>query len=486
MKLIARLLCVLIAVIIAAVATNAYLRIQREIKLFDSDMEQDDLALGKDLRSAVVEVWGFAGEQRALEMIAGANQGEHLVRTRWVWLGSTTEDAYRPRVSREELEPLFRGESISFKKRGEHGGYRYTYVPVSVDASRPAAIEISEPLTQIDAYTRKTVIRTLVSTGVMVTSIVIVMAIFGVWLIGRPLHRLTEKAKRVGLGDLSGPLHIPGHHELSELAASMNAMCKNLTAARERIAVETAARIEALEELRHADRLRTVGRLATGIANEMGAPLAVVSGRAALLESDSLSEAETAENARIIRTQAERMTALIRQLLNFARRQPAAKVAIDVRRVVGRALELLGSMARKHDAMLSLVGDDAPMIVKADAGQLDQALTNIVMNALQAVSKGGKVEVSMQAERTRPPEDDSAPERRYIRLSVQDDGDGISEEDLPHIFEPFFTTRQVGQGTGLGLSIAYGIIHEHGGWITVSSEVGKGSRFNIYLPEGSD
>jgi two-component system, NtrC family, sensor kinase len=487
MRLTAKLMYMLLGVMVIAVTVNGYFRIQREINFFDFDMERDARALGNGMRSAVAGVWAYGGQQQALDLIASANQGGHLVRSRWVWLDNQAEKAFRPRIPLKELKPLGRGESVSIKKEtGDFAGYRYTYVPVAVEASRMGALEISEPISQIDEYTQETIIRTLKSTALMTAIIGCLMAMFGIWLVGRPLHKLSEKAKRVGLGDLSGPLHIPGHDELSELAVSMNAMCANLIEAQRRIVTETAARIEALEQLRHADRLKTVGRLASGLAHELGTPLNVVSGRAALIESGRLSTTENAESAKIIKNQTDRMTMLIRGLLDFARRRPAEKVPVDLRPGAGRTLELLAALARKHSVTLDFVGDDAAMIVKADAGQIDQVLTNIVMNALQAMPSGGKIEVGLRHEHARPPEGCDASEGEYVCLSVQDAGEGIPEENLPLIFEPFFTTKEVGQGTGLGLSIAYGIIREHGGWISVSSQVGKGSRFSIYLPEGSD
>ena len=485
MKLTAKLMYMLLGVIVIVVTANGYFRIQREINFFDFDMERDARVLGTGLRSAVTSMWACGGQQRALELIESANQAGQHVHSRWVWLDPHAEEAYRPRVPLEELGPLGRGETLSVKKEtGDFAGHRYTYVPVPIEASRMGAIEVGEPLAQIDEYTQQTIIRTFLWTALMTVIIGCLMAMFGVWLVGRPLHKLTEKAKRVGLGDLSGPLHIPGRDELSELAVSMNAMCANLIEAQKRIATETAARIEALEQLRHADRLKTVGRLASGLAHELGTPLNVVSGRAALIDSGRLSAAEIAESARVIKSQAERMTTLIRGLLDFARRRPAMKTAVDLRQGVGRTLELLGALARKRNATLSLVGGDAPMIVKADAGQIDQVLTNIVMNALQAMPRGGRIEVGLRREHARPPEGCEASEGEYICLSVQDEGEGIPNENLHLIFEPFFTTKEVGQGTGLGLSIAYGIIREHGGWISVSSQAGKGSVFSVFLPEG--
>jgi signal transduction histidine kinase len=120
---------------------------------------------------------------------------------------------------------------------------------------------------------------------------------------------------------------------------------------------------------------------------------------------------------------------------------------------------------------------------QVDSNQLQQVLLNLAMNGIQAMPEGGTLAISVA--RTEPlanPEQPSEALRPYALISVQDTGNGIDEEHLPHLFDPFFTTKDVGQGSGLGLSIAYGIIQEHDGWIAVSSELGSGSQFNIYLP----
>jgi signal transduction histidine kinase len=117
-----------------------------------------------------------------------------------------------------------------------------------------------------------------------------------------------------------------------------------------------------------------------------------------------------------------------------------------------------------------------------DEGQVQQALTNLVLNGIQAMPNGGHLRIALQRERACP---DSGIEGEYARLSVADEGTGIAAADLPRVFEPFFTTKDVGEGTGLGLSVSYGIVEEHGGWIAVESQPGKGSRFSILLPVAS-
>jgi two-component system NtrC family sensor kinase len=292
--------------------------------------------------------------------------------------------------------------------------------------------------------------------------------------------------RRVGDGDFSGPLELRGHDELSELAAGLNTMCEQLLDAKEKVRLETEARIRALEQLRHEDRLTTVGKLASGITHELGTPLNVISGRAWMIAKGNLSPREIIEGANTIKAQSERITAMVRQLLDFARLRSTTKTLADLRQITQQAVDLMSSLGYKQKVDICLVAEDTPITANVDAEQIQQVLMNIITNALQAMPEGGKVEVGIEHEHARPPEGYKGSEGEYFHIYVKDEGKGISKEDMPHIFEPFFTTKETGEGTGLGLSIALGIVREHGGWIDVQSEPGKGSCFSIYLPEGND
>jgi signal transduction histidine kinase len=237
-----------------------------------------------------------------------------------------------------------------------------------------------------------------------------------------------------------------------------------------------------IEQLRHADRLSTVGKLASGIAHELGTPLTVVSGRARLI-ADGLSGEETRESALTIADQAQRMTRIIRQLLDFARRRSAAKSPEDLRAVARQTVSLLSPLADKRGARITLDEPDTPLMAEVDVGQLQQALTNLVVNAIQAMPRGGAVRCAVGRAPARPPADHGGAEGEYLSVAVTDEGEGMSEETMAHIFEPFFTTKPVGEGTGLGLSVTYGIVKDHGGWIELESSPGAGTRFTIRLPE---
>ena len=176
------------------------------------------------------------------------------------------------------------------------------------------------------------------------------------------------------------------------------------------------------------------------------------------------------------------MTAIIRQLLNFARRDLPKKAIVDLRQIVLQTIKLMSPHAQKQNTMLYFAGEDIPAMVKVDAVQIQHVLTNLIVNALHAVNKDGKVEVGIRQEYTKNPEEGNESTNDYFCVYVVDEGIGIQEKYIKNIFEPFFTTKDAGHGTGLGLSIAYGIIQEHGGWIDVKSKQGEGSCFSVYLP----
>jgi signal transduction histidine kinase len=184
--------------------------------------------------------------------------------------------------------------------------------------------------------------------------------------------------------------------------------------------------------------------------------------------------------ARIIIEQTERMARIIRHLLDFSRRHGPQLVRDELRRIVADAVEVLSPLAKARGVTIALdAGESVP--VEIDPNQMLQALTNLMINGMQAMAHGGRLTVTVGHRHTRPPANHGGGEDDYACVSVVDRGDGMSGETLAHVFEPFFTTKDVGEGTGLGLSVAWGIVWEHGGWIDVASELGRGSEFAILL-----
>jgi len=487
MKLTAKLVFLLLLGIILLLAIDGYLSLQRETDLFEANMKRDAILLGRAMKGLVADSWNADSGARAQRLIKDANAEEDRVSIRWVWLNAQSDRRLRPRVPLKRLEPAMHGEEMSLRFRDQDGEeYLHTYVPVSVDEQRPGALELSESLSELAEYSRHSFVRTLILVGVLLLGSGILAVPLGIGLVGRPLHRLVEKTRRVGEGDLAGPLHLRGHDEIAEVAEALNAMCEQITESQEQIREEATARISALEQLRHADRLKTVGRLASGMAHELGTPLNIVSARGALIAEGTLSDAEIVESGNIIKAQSDRITALVRQLLDFARRNASHRLPVDLQQVAEQTIRLLTSFGNKREARMSLACDDIDATTEADAGQIQQVLTNLLVNAIQAMPEGGKVEVTIRRVLAQPPEGHDGAGGEYLCISVRDEGVGVPEDNMRLLFEPFFTTKDIGKGTGLGLSIAYGIVSEHGGWIDVASEPEKGSCFSVYLPQEVD
>jgi signal transduction histidine kinase len=242
-----------------------------------------------------------------------------------------------------------------------------------------------------------------------------------------------------------------------------------------------------MDQLRHADRLSTVGKLASGIAHELGTPLNIIEARASMIASGEAKNDVAKQYAQIVVDSSERMERIIRQLLAFARRRGPDKTKSDLLEMARQAIDMVVPLARKRGIELRVVAPHfvesvGQAVVSADAMQLQQAMTNLLVNAIQASADGKPVEVRVEHVHATPPADVGGQGGDYLCVRVKDEGSGITEENVAHVFEPFFTTKDVGEGTGLGLSVAYGIVRDHGGWIGVESEVGRGSRFSIYLP----
>jgi two-component system, NtrC family, sensor kinase len=484
-NLTAKFLAGFVAASLAALGVHAYFRVRRETEYFDAHLRSHASAYAASLAHGIAAVERVPAAAQFL--LVQANESSPQFRARWVGLEPGAPSAELPLVAQGDLAAVRRGRRYAVELPGETGapGILVTYVPVrpSPDMAFDTAVEVIESLQEERDFVRGTIRSTVLFSSTVLALTSGVAALLGMLFIGRPVRKLVEKAQRISSGDLSGPVVLHQRDELALLATEINAMCDRLAEARVKLESETAARIAALEQMRHADRLATVGRLASGIAHEIGTPLAVAGGRASMIASGEVIGAEAVENARIAGEQVQRISAIIRQLLDFARRRPPQKGPVDLRALAERTRGLLQPLASKRGVQLEVRDADAQLPrALGDAGQLEQALTNLVINAIQASREGGRVILSCSRERLRAPAESGGDERECLSLDVVDAGAGMNEETKAHIFEPFFTTKAVGDGSGLGLAVTYGIVREHGGWLDVESELGKGSHFRMVLP----
>ncbi len=489
MKLTAKIVAFFMLGIILLTAVHGYLSVQRQNQRLQQGIDANAENVARTIEQNLVVVWRERGHDGAIQLTRGANErlqhaNERLqqkMTIRWVAL-DVDQHTTAVAMPVERLRIADRGKIVATTLRDPMGHVsRLMYYPVDVEDQRTGCLEFSTPMESVDHYTRGTVYQTVafaaavVICGLMVT-------LFGVRTVGRPLQQLIAQTEKIGKGDFSGRLALHTHDELSQLAVALNHMSAQLEEQQAEIGAESTARIAAVEQLRHADRLQTVGRLASGVAHELGTPLNVVSGHAELIGSGRLEEPQCRESAEAIKSEADRMAAIIRQLLDFARRRSPHRAAIDLQKVAAQAVELLQPMARKRKVALELEDVTIPPVTQVDAVQIQQVLTNLVVNAIQAIPDAGTVKISVSPTEKTAPENIETGSTSYYAISVEDDGLGIDEVNMAHLFEPFYTTKQTGEGTGLGLSVSYGIVQDHGGWIDAESQPSKGSCFTVYLP----
>jgi len=484
MKLALKLTVAVMLVIAILLLIHGFLVVEREVELFEEDMERHAKIVGNAILAMAPEFLQQGGEEKLGDIIENVNAVEPFLHIRLVDIREASRDFLKLHISESDLSKMRDGHRVMNRASSEDDHeYLYAYFPIGIENFDHYAIEIAESLVPMQQYIRNTILRKIV----LFIAVVIMGSFLVLWLgakmVGVPVKNMVQSTIRVSDGDFSGAVIIKNKNdELSKLAAGLNDMITHLRISRERLNEETSQKMKALEQLHHAERLATVGKLASGLAHELGTPLNVVSGRAKMVSSGQLNSEEISECARIIDDQSERMTKIIRQLLDFARQQSPQKEPVVISKLVGKVLSLLGPLASNKKIEFKLIRPKHQLVINIDPGQIQQVLTNLTMNAIHAMPDGGEIKVDIKEAKTQPPADLGNQVDNYACVEIIDNGVGIPAEILSQIFTPFFSTKDVGKGTGLGLSISHGIVREHKGWIAVSSEEGKGSIFSVYLP----
>lgn len=479
MKLTWKIALTIAVVICLVLGVDGYLRVRRQLELFEEDIQRDHMSMGRATAAAVTETWLSHGEKLAMELMNRISKKTSRVKVRWIRLrAEASTKASNP--SSETMAEVTRSKQPTSSIRTSKEGVRFlqSLIPVDLRGTPVGVIEISETLAPQKTYVRTTIIRSITTTAIMVIISAATTFFFGLVLVGRPVKMLVEKARSIGRGDFTGRLTLKQNDEIGSLAEEMNAMAARLDRAMKRIETEMTARLETLEQLRHADRLKIVGQLTSGVVHEIGTPLTVIAGRAKMISTGEAVGEEARDSARIAVEQTERVTKTIRQILDFARKGDNKKSIEDVSQIAREITRLLGPVAVKGGVYLKDETQGTPDArAWLDRSQIQQVLANLIVNAVQAANPGGNVTLKLVATKN-----EGKSSREFLALSVHDDGEGISPDIMDHIFEPFYTTKTTGNGTGLGLAISREIIRDHGGWIDVDSKPGKGSCFTVYIP----
>jgi two-component system cell cycle sensor histidine kinase/response regulator CckA len=243
-------------------------------------------------------------------------------------------------------------------------------------------------------------------------------------------------------------------------------------------------RLDLEAQLRHAQKLESVGQLAAGVAHDFNNILTIIQGHADRLLQKCISQGDLAEPLRQVSAAARRASSLTRQLLMFSRKQVMQPKVLDLNAILGNMAKMLQRLLGDDVAFASRC-DPTISTIEADTGMIEQVVMNLAVNARDAMPKGGQLLITTSSVEINESYVQQHPESRpgsFVCLGVTDTGVGMSKETLARIFEPFFTTKEVGKGTGLGLATVYGIVKQHQGWVEVVSEVNVGATFKIYFP----
>lgn len=287
--------------------------------------------------------------------------------------------------------------------------------------------------------------------------------------LGKHVRRLASDMVRVERGDRKHRARLAGPQEINGLALSLNSMLDSIQRSENQLLDQRKVQASLEERLRESEKLAAIGGLAAGVAHELGTPLSVADGQAQRV----LRRTDTPEASRkacaAIREQVRRMEEIVRQLLDFGRGRSASKTWTHVEDVAAQAARSAGELAAATDTSLEVETGDRGAALLVDSAGLEQAVSNLLRNAMQA-SPGGRVRLW------------AGSNAQCGRIVVEDDGPGIPAEARPRIFEPFFTTKPVGQGTGLGLALTHRVVSDSGGSIAVGESELGGARFEISLP----
>ncbi len=310
-------------------------------------------------------------------------------------------------------------------------------------------------------------------------------------LVSKHLIAIKRYTEGITLGEQQEPLILDrpfnGHtkdDELSSTVDAINLMCRKIFDAYKDLEEHTEERIKLERQLQQAQKMETIGRLAGGVAHDFNNVLTSILGYSELLLMEMDDDDPHREFVEIIHSAGEKASTLTRQLLAFSRKQILEKKVVCINTLIKDLLKILGKMLG-DDVEIQTSLEAKQGLIEADPGQMEQVLMNLCVNARDAMPKGGTIiietkDVTFHEDHPDLPSDLKPGD--YVMLAVTDTGVGMSKEVQEHIFDPFFTTKEEGKGTGLGLATVYGIIKQHGGYIYVHSEEGKGTTFTIYLP----
>jgi signal transduction histidine kinase len=363
-------------------------------------------------------------------------------------------------------------EGLDFE---ESAGDRYWFCHIAPLNSRDTSgyLLVAQDWSDIDEDVRQRMVPP-VGAALLVTALIAgLMPILVGRYVSKPLAELSRKVLRFSGNEEPGKAL--ANDEVQLLSEEFQRLDQRLTQAHADLLERHRYELELDRRLQRADRLATIGTLASGLAHEIGTPMGVIRSRAELLLEGNSGPAKMQEGLEIILAQIERISRIVWMLLDYARGRESHRAEHDVRAIIEHVMKLVETEAKRRNVRMAVELSKAPLTVNCDGGQLQQVFINLVVNAFDAMTpSGGTLRVTSEIEHR----DHHTP---VLKLTFKDTGSGIPPQLQEHLFDPFFTTKPPGKGTGMGLSVSQAIIHDHSGEISFNSGP-DGTQFYVRLP----
>jgi two-component system, NtrC family, sensor kinase len=354
------------------------------------------------------------------------------------------------------------------------GGRRWfcRLVPITLAGQRKGYLLVAQDWTDIsedlEARTVGSVAAAILVMALIATIIPLVVRRY----VSSPLSELSRRVTR--LSDQDDSERGPAGDEVELLTEEFRRLDQQLTRAGADLLERHRRELELERRLQHADRLATIGTLASGLAHEIGTPMGVIRARAEYLLHSRPASPKLDEGLEIIIKQIDRISGIVRMLLNYAREREPIRTACDLRRIVEHAMSLIETEAARRQVHLSTELGERPLTAECDADQLQQVFINLAVNALDAMDPdGGTLRVVAEVS--------GIDHERRARITFADTGPGVPPQVRSRVFDPFFTTKEPGKGSGMGLAVSQSIMRDHGGELSFESGP-EGARFFVTIP----
>jgi two-component system, NtrC family, sensor kinase len=469
-----RLTAALLLCVIPILAVYSYWSVQRSTRIYVDELRRNARAITHGLAHSLnYDIAGSEWDQIAdvfRRMSAEGTRSAVFDNRGKLWFA--LPDFPRSLVSAAQ-DRIGRSQSrAEFEMAGTHRRWFCHLVPLDSKTKDSGYLLVAQDWTGIREDVRTRAIGSIIAALAVMGAIALMIPLVVRRYVTRPLADMSAKVMRFSNDEESDRGRLGD--EVTLITEEFRKLDEQLTKARADLVDRHRRQLELERRLQHADRLATIGTLASGLAHEIGTPMGVIRGRAEYLLRKKPEPDKTVEGLETIIGQIDRIYGIVRTLLDYARPRESARVTCDIRPIVEHALSLVETEAERRNVRLTTELGNRPLDVECDAGQLEQVFVNLAMNALDAMAAtGGTLRVFAESE--------GNGKSTKLKLTFEDTGPGIPEKHRARIFAPFFSTKEPGKGTGMGLAVSESIMHDHHGELDFRSSA-AGTRFFVTMP----